>query len=327
MELIYTADHNGGWVDQGVLQSFEMDLAYGADENDFEITVPLDTYIPKRALVYVDGTEWGGIVLGHKSSTFDDPASYITGKTWHGILDETYILPPSGSTHYSVSGELNTALRRVIEHVGLDYLFQASPEDSGVTVSHTFDRFTSAYEGLRKMLASHGLKLKIEVLPNSKPCIYAAPAGEYIDERESGGIDYEIEESAPYNHILCIGKGEGEERTVVNLYADKFGNVSTTPTYFGVERRTYRYELTQADEAEITKSGTKKLKELWEAASVCDLHLPDGRSYDVGDTVGVVDEINGIEVTAQVTKAIVTVKQTGVVSISNEVGNITARKS
>ena len=326
MNLVYASYDGKTWVDQGILPSFVMDLAYGEDENDFEITVPTDTYVPTSALVYIEGTEYGGVVRGRKVSTFDEPTSVITGQTWHGILAETYLLPPNGETHYTVDGELNKVLAEIISHAGLDYLFQASAANSSIEVSFTFDRFTDAYSGLRKMFAQYGLKLKVEKLPRAKAVLSATPAGSYIDERDGSGIDYEITDDTAYNHILCIGKGEGEDRVVVNLYADRFGNISKTPSYFGVERRTYLYELTQADEAKITEDGIKKLQELRKKAGTCDLRLPDGRSYDVDDTVGVVDEINGVTVTAAVSKVIVNVSSSGEVVVSNEVGSITARK-
>jgi len=37
MDLIYM---NSDMVDQGVLQDFEMDLAFGKNENDFECKIP-----------------------------------------------------------------------------------------------------------------------------------------------------------------------------------------------------------------------------------------------------------------------------------------------
>ena len=39
MDLIYT---NADLVDQGVLQDCMLDLAFGADENDFELEVPAE---------------------------------------------------------------------------------------------------------------------------------------------------------------------------------------------------------------------------------------------------------------------------------------------
>lgn len=325
MELVYATFDGGAWEDQGAILHFGMDLAYGDDENDFEITVPAGTIIPKNALVYIDGTEWGGVVRGQRVSTFDGPVSVVTGQTWHGILSETYIMPPDGETHCSVSGELNSALAEVARHAGLGYMFETRREDSGVQVSFTFDRFCDVYSGLRKMLSQHGMKLKIEKPPRTRPVICAEPISEHIDE--GGSIGYEMTEAAPYNHILCIGKGEMEERVVVSLYADEKGNIGTTPTFSGVERRTYRYELTTADAAEMAEEGAEKLRELWLGACSCDLRLPDGESYDVDDIVGVVDEINGITVVAAVSKVIVKVSDAGEVSVSNEVGAITARKN
>lgn len=62
MDLIYT---NADLVDQGVLQDCVLDLAFGTDENDFELEVPADgVTLEAGALLYMEGTEYGGMVDG-----------------------------------------------------------------------------------------------------------------------------------------------------------------------------------------------------------------------------------------------------------------------
>ena len=62
MDLIYT---NASGEDVGVLQGFTLDLAYGSDENDFQLEVSIDNQaIEAGAYIYIDGTEYGGIVDG-----------------------------------------------------------------------------------------------------------------------------------------------------------------------------------------------------------------------------------------------------------------------
>ena len=59
MDLIYT---NADLVDQGVLQDCMLDLAFGADENDFELEVPAEgVTLEAGALLYIEGTEYGGM--------------------------------------------------------------------------------------------------------------------------------------------------------------------------------------------------------------------------------------------------------------------------
>ena len=61
MDLIYTYSQK---KDIGVVKDYTMDLAYGSDENNFELVVPLskDNIIEYDSIVYMDGTEYGGFI-------------------------------------------------------------------------------------------------------------------------------------------------------------------------------------------------------------------------------------------------------------------------
>lgn len=54
------ADENG--VPFHAASDCVFDCAWGSGENDFELTLYDGTVLPDRGLVYVDGTEVGGIV-------------------------------------------------------------------------------------------------------------------------------------------------------------------------------------------------------------------------------------------------------------------------
>ena len=90
MDLIYT---NKAREDLGVLQDYDMDLAFGSDENNFECTVSAASHCCEEgSLLYMEGTEYGGIVDGIESDTASKEVKY-NGRTWHGILESKIILP------------------------------------------------------------------------------------------------------------------------------------------------------------------------------------------------------------------------------------------
>ncbi len=322
--LVYT-DADG--IEQGIIKAYSLDLAYGSEENDFKLTLPIDKQLDMRSFVYLDDTEWGGIVRGGKESTLDETPVYVaTGKTWHGILSSTFICPASGEDYVTVSGEANAAIGRVLEHVGLSDVFDASTEGSGIEVSHRFERFADCYSGIRKMLNASGAKLKIDKQPGRKPALYAAPISSYIDTDEACRYGSKIEWGTPVNHLICLGNGDLAERTVIHLYADEDGNVSRTQTLFGLDEVQEVYDYSSAEDDELLEEGTKKLKELQEVEA-SELSLPEDAAFDVDDIVGTVSEASGRSITASVSKVIVKIDEDGYARVTNEIGKITASRS
>lgn len=105
-ELIVTdASH----VDQASLEGFTLDAAWGADENDFELTV--DRLIDAGSYVYFDGGECGGVVDSLKDS-LKDGRSTLTygGRTWHGMLANKILEPDKGKDYLTVSGTASTVI-------------------------------------------------------------------------------------------------------------------------------------------------------------------------------------------------------------------------
>ena len=81
MELTYA---NNNKIEQGVIQDFTIDLAFGKDENDFEITTP-ENEMEQGFYWYVPDTEYGGVVDEIEGTTNAHSIIY-RGRSWQGIL-------------------------------------------------------------------------------------------------------------------------------------------------------------------------------------------------------------------------------------------------
>lgn len=321
MDLIYT---NADLVDQGVLQDCVLDLAFGADENNFELEVPAEgVTLEAGALLYMEGTEYGGMVDGMRYTSADGVKRY-TGRTWHGILNSKVIQPDAGADYYTVSGDANAVLAVVLQRLSLSALFVAADTHSGLSVSYQFNRYCGGYDGLRAMLESVGGKLRMEVLGTGRVRLSAVPITRYVKENEWDSDRMTIDATQqwhPVNHLICLGKGDLRERQVVHLYADAKGNLSTNQTSTGLAERVAVYDYSNAESLEsLTANGMDKLAE-YQAGDSCKASLADSETvYDIGDVVGVCDTVTGLSVETTITKKIVTISG-GVVTVSYKTGS------
>ena len=352
MDLVYA---NRERQDIGVLRSPELDLAFGSEENDFECKIPLaDACCDSGYLIYAEGTEYGGIVDNITVDTASDSVTY-SGRTWHGVLGSKCVLPlqeedaaPNGITldnvnasgeslvnrYLVISGDANRCISYLVDRVGLSDLFSVPEDDAGVNVSkYQFERYTDAYTGLHKMLASCGMRLNT-VHTDGTVMLSAVPAIDYSQEKEFESQLIPFVSKAyknKVNHLICLGSGELENRLVVHLYADADGKISETQTYFGVDEYAAVYDypnagsiegegVTEEDKRnELIASGKERFKELRKADTIdIDFDIADD-AYYIGDIVGTLDSKTGISVTAEVKKKIVTLKNNHV-NISYIVG-------
>lgn len=298
-----------------------LDLAFGEDENDFELAVhDSDVRLEAGAFVYVDGTEYGGIIDSTGGSLESNvPTVTYEGRTWHGLLASRIIQPSSGQDYWTVSGDATDCIQKVIDRIGLDDVMTTSPaRASGLTVSsYRFDRYTDAYAGLKKMLESCGGKLRM-AYDSGMLRLSALPVATY------GGVDSDLIDYSydrdwhPVNHLICLGTGEGKDRVVVHLYADGNGEVSQTQSITGLDEVQAVYDYSNADRAELLEKGREKLEAL-QAQGGVDVRIHDGLDLDIGDLVASHDRLSGIDVTAQVTKKIVKLSH-GVLTVSYECG-------
>jgi len=235
MDLIYT---DANRVDQGVLAAHALDLSYGANENDFTLTVSADEKpIEYGAVIYIEGTEYGGIIDGAETSTNGDTVTYF-GRTWHGVLNSKIIVPAAGADYYTASGDVVFIVDTLIYDLSLGGLFYTTWEASGVTVNnYKFKRYCAGYDGIRDMLTSAGAKLLISWNAQARKVqLDCAPAVDYSQNPVDGDMaQLKVTQNAQkVNHLICLGKGELSAREVIHLYADASGNIGDTQTYSGI---------------------------------------------------------------------------------------------
>lgn len=316
--LIYT---NASFDDIGAIQSFSMDLAFGADEQDFEIEFTRPA-LSGGELLYIDGTEYGGIVDSVTHSTETDSVIYA-GRTWHGMLAGKIVKPPANANYYKLSGDANACIASLLTKVGLTDVLTARSSSAGISVNYQFDRFCNAYDGLLKMLASANAVLRIERHDGITE-LWAEPRTTITDEADSDLMDFAITDTHRVpNHLVCAGEGELQERVVVDLYADSAGNVSQTQTLTGVNEIALLYNYNNADQTELVKEGTKELKS-YQLGGGADLQVNSKGDWHVGDSIQVRDNKSGTVITSTINKKIVKVAN-GVLSVDYEVGTASAQ--
>ena len=314
---------NDSREDVGILHDYKLDLAYGEDENDFELQIPSSAHCcGKGFFLYMDGTEYGGIIDEIASDTEAEEVTY-TGRTWHGLLNSKIIEPDAGQDYLVLSGEANAVIGALITRLVLGDLFAASDEDSGLTISnYKMNRYIPAYEGIRKMLKNEEGKLRF-AFKGGKVILSAHTRGDYTQDGnlDSDMVDLKVKRHYnPVNHLICLGRGELADREVIHLYVDADGNISKTQTFMGIDERADVYDNSSAESLEdLENGGIDRLKELALADEVEAALDEDSDQYEIQDLVGAADNIIGLTVTAEITKKIVTI-DSGQITISYKVG-------
>lgn len=319
MDLIYT---NARKEDQGVVPNFKLDLSFGYDENNFELSVSnTDHVCEEGSVIYMEGTEYGGIVDAVRVETANRKIVYL-GNTWHGLLESKVIEPDAGEDYLVLSGDVNIVLGTLISRMGLSDLFQASNELSGLTISnYSMHRYVKGYTGIKKMLATVNGKLKF-TFAEGYVILSAEPLVDYSqdDEFDSDQIDFVIEKKfKPTNHMICLGKGELKDRTVIHLYTDASGNISHTQSLFGLDERTDIYDNANVEsEEELEQGGIEALQASWNEDKL-QLDLDANSAYDIGDIVGARELVTGITTAKPIIQKIVTIEK-DVIKITHKVG-------
>lgn len=318
------ADENG--VPFHAVSDCLFDCAWGSGENDFELTLYDGTVLPDRGLVYVDGTEVGGIV-DHMKDELSDGVSVVTysGRSWHGMLAGKVLQPDSGQDYLKVSGPVNQVLSNLLARIGLSDVFKVRADSTKTIPTFQFDRYCTAYDGIRRMLAANDLKLMFQEVDGTV-WMYAQPIVAHDDTVDSDLVDFSItKDYRRTNHMIGLGKGDLRNRLVVHYYADGSGKVSNTRTFGGRDEIAAVYDYSSAEKDELDKQTKKQLQDLQGAGAV-DVTVHDGLSLDVGDRVAGCDHVTGLTVTAVVLKKIVKLSG-GLLSVSYEVGDAASSKT
>lgn len=301
MELIL-ADEN--LKDIKEIQDADADIDIGGN-NDMEIKIPRGSWEPEMnfsKVIYIPGTEYGGIVRILKTDTTLDYIA-LGGRTWRGKLEKKIIVPPAGQDYKKVSGELNQVLAGLINGQFGTY-FVVSQEDTGVTVNnYQFERYCTTLFGAEKMLKSVGHRLQIKYVQMEKGApgyveLGAVPIKDYSDEIElsqDSRLNFTFEDNRDgINHLVCLGKGELQDRQVIDLYVQKNGSIGTMPYYTGIDENAEVYEDTSSEAAELQEKGVEKLRELMNKTTFNMDVESLGIEVAIGDIVGGRDYLTGM---------------------------------
>lgn len=315
MEIIL-AGVKGNEIENISYADFDVDLG---SSNDFELVINRKNWsenFKKNCRVFVPGGEFGGMIGGISTSTSQDAIAY-TGRTWRGMLDKKAIQPPKGEDYRIISGELNAILKELIEPE-FPGLFYAETDNTGIWVeNYQFERYCTLLYGINKMLQSVNHRLKIMYIQGERGQpgfvkVAGVPIVDYSEEIElsqDNRLDFTMEECwNGVNHLICLGKGELKERTVLHLYVQADGSIGQTPYYTGTEEITEVYDYTSGDENELENNGRKRLSEIMNRKKfemdVAALEL----DVDIGDIIGGRDYITGLSMQKPVTGKILTWK-------------------
>lgn len=317
-DLIYT---NREGVEQGALDGYALTMTFGDVDNDFDCVFGSSEAPPLvgGCLLYAEETEYGGIVRGKKTQTKEGTTAF-TGSTWHGVLNEHYIYPPAGQTHFKYRGDANGFLRAVVEALHLGQWFRVAEGDSGITISAEI-RYKRGYDAIVATLAKARAKLVIK-WQRDHAVLAAVEATEWATMNSSNANFNITQGFRPPNHLLVLGKGELLEREVVDLYMDAEGNVSRRQTFFGLDEVMATFEDTNAEGEELIANATKKFMELQDVDDI-DVSSELVDDYDVGDYVTVTNMEASQSATAAVTSKTVTLVA-GEATFSCEIGSASA---
>lgn len=305
-----------------------IDIAIG-EENDYEIKILRDEWRSEYTfgnVFYVKDTEYGGIVGEVDTSTAEDTISLL-GRTWRGMLDKKIIRPPTGQDYKRVSGELNAVLGELITEQFDDY-FVVSQDDTGVSLTnYQFDRYCTLLSGINKMLKSVGYRLKIRYVQQERgqPGYVELSAVPIVDYSEQIELSQDSQLNFTFkncrngvNHLICLGKGELQERQVIDLYVQADGGIGSEPYYTGIQEIAATYEDTSSETDELEEKGREKLQELMNSTSFSMDVETLNMDVEIGDIIGGRDYLTGLYAKKPIAKKIYKVED-GKTSLEYEI--------
>lgn len=282
VDLIYRSDTG---VDIGVLKNYKLDMAYGSDENDFEISIPIEAHcIQEHFFIYIEGTEIGGIVDTIKADVENKIVTY-SGRTWHGILANILT-----TKEYAMEGNAADVLNLLLADCSLSELFEF--EDLEYEVNYVLKKHSNLYDGLTQILKDVGLKLLMKFDSKvGKVILSANYIADYSvnDEFDSTQVDFVVSNNYnPTNHLICYA--EDVDRTIhlftdengglLNVYSDKcdkdpFGNYypkedidyitdTSNQKIFGLREVAELLDCTDSPTYNYVHTASSKLTDIWD---------------------------------------------------------------
>lgn len=292
-----------------------IDIETGDQDNSFEVKIRRDKWDERYTfgnVFYIKNTEYGGVISEIDTDTSLDTISLL-GMTWRGNLDKKIIRPPSGQDYATATGELNEVIAQLVQGQFGEY-FMVSQEDTGVSVTgYQFERYCTMLYGIRKMLKSVGHRLRIRYIQQERGQpgyveLAAVPIVDYSEEIElsqDSRLNFTFKNNrGGVNHLICLGKGELQERQVIDLYVQENGTIGSTQYYTGLQEIAQTYEDTSTETEELEEKGREKLQELMNSTAFSmDVESLD-LDIEIGDIIGGRDYLTGMYAKKPIVKKI-----------------------
>lgn len=280
--------------DRGLLPNdidIDLDLA---DSMDFILEIPINKASKFKSLTlwYVADTEFGGIVDDYTVITKSDIVRY-EGRSFRGILDSKIICPPKSEAYKYLQGNLHSVLNSLLKESALDMLFVSNEFNRMFNISTRLkvSRYISLYDVLLTIGTTLNKVLTIQFLPRvNKISLKFTDRYDYSQAGifKNDALNFEITNSYnSVNHLICLGKGELQNRLVCHLYLTKSGEISEKQSFYGVQEYSSTYEYNNASTLEELKTqGKKKLRDLNKANNKIKVSENNITAIHIGDIVG-----------------------------------------
>ena len=288
----------------GVLKDIVATFDLNNKKKEFSVQIARNNWRPELAFgsyIYVPGSEFGGEVGEMLTNTTLDYVE-LKGFTWRGRLDTKIIEPPDGNDYKTVSGELHTVMKELIEPE-FEGLFLVAENDTEISVDgFQFDRYCTLLSGLTKMLKSAGCKLRLTHKrvkdASNYVLVEAVPIVDYssvIELSKDCRLNYSMtDKKNGVNHLIVTGKGELQERNILHLYMWPDGVIRTEQYYTGKDEISMVYENTSTETEELRSQAEEKFKEVCSKKTFKMDVEKLGLNVGIGDIVGGRDYLTGL---------------------------------
>lgn len=320
MDLIHA---NSEMIEQGVVTDFKkFDCQIKGDSdptnNTFELTMPIQSWKANKILsghfLYVDGTEFGGLVRSVKKDTRTHTIT-IGGLTWRGLLANKIIVPPTGSAYLVFTSETPSNIIRSV--VGTFYKGIYAVEDAVdmPSISCQF-RYQTVLYGLSNVFSKSGLSLSIRFDATQGKCILKprriVDYSKLYDVSEDLGVNLTIKTGGTivYNHVIALGRGELEERDVVERWLHNGTIYSSRPSgMYENEEQTAVYDYPSVESITELENGAEEYLRKYQDTTTIDVDVSDVVDIDMllDDTITVLDRDMDVNVVKRVLQKVLTI--------------------
>lgn len=306
-------------IDDIVSLDMEINIGRKATEKDnsFSVSVSESSWakipITIGDMVYIPGTEWGGVVSSVVHRTASGTVT-VSGTTWRGVLFGL-VVEPVGQAYVSFSGlDANRAIDLAIAG-RLPDLITVNSASSGVNVSGQW-RYRTVADCLHSTFSDYDLRLSV-VWDNitGKMILSAEPVDDLTEEIELSqdyGVDFTSEDGSSYmfNRCLALGRGQLEERLVVSVYYMNGTFYTEKPSgWDDSQERTIIYDASNSESVDDLIKGAKdRLSGYIPRKSITINQVTLGLDTQLGDIIGARDRLTGMVGSSKVSKKILTIK-------------------